>query len=257
VADVGFIDPQLDDWNVPPTTFEQQIASLAKYAEIVPLLDLPKRLAERDNHGRPIVCLTFDDGYSCVMRCALPILKRYNAPATFFVVTKYIGWDSPMPFDRWSHKNSSRVSRGAWRALEWKDIEACLSSGLVTIGAHSHEHRDGRECSAAQLNEEAERSREILLHHFGEEHARAYAYPYGSTRLGEVNTDYVNAVKKAGFSLAVSTDLGLATAKSDPFLLPRVEAHALDSGAVMRAKAIGALAPYKFTDRLRQATRTA
>jgi peptidoglycan/xylan/chitin deacetylase (PgdA/CDA1 family) len=256
VADIGFVDSQLDDWNVPPSAFERQVAALAECAEIVPLLDLPARLAEPKPGGRPLVCLTFDDGYASVMRHALPVLKRYGAPATVFLVTKYIGSKEPLPFDRWSRRNSGRVSRGAWRALNWHDLDVCLASGLVTMGAHSHEHLDGRDCTAAQLAEEAGRSREVMLKNFGERHARAYAYPYGSTRLGEVPAEYVRAVKAAGFSLAVTTDLGRAHAGGDPFLLPRVEAHALDSGAVMRAKALGAIAPYRLTDRLRQAART-
>lgn len=256
VAEVGFVDPQLDDWNVSPAVFAEHVAALAEFAEIIPLLDLPARLAGKNNSGKPLVCLTFDDGYASVMTNALPVLRRYNAPATVFLVTKYIGSDELLPFDRWSQKNSARVSKGAWRVLDWKSLEKCLASDLITVGAHSHEHLDGRECTATQLMEEAGQSREILLSRFGERHARAYAYPYGSTRLGEVSPEYVRAVRTAGFKLAVTTDLGLAHAGSDSFLLPRVEAHALDSRAVMRAKALGALAPYRLTDRLRQATRT-
>ncbi len=51
--------------------------------------------------------------------------------------------------------------------------------------------------------------------------------------------------------MAVTTDLGRATEVSDPFLLPRIEAHALDAPGVLRAKALGALAPYRLTDNLR------
>lgn len=256
VAEIDFVDPRLDDWNVTPARFERQVAALAEFADIVPLDELPARLnAPRAPGARPLVCLTFDDGYASVARHALPVLKRYGAHATAFLVTNFIGSPEPMPFDRWTRSNRERVSRGAWRALDWKDLDVCLASGLVTLGAHSHQHLDGRECTAAQLREEAEHSREILLKRFGERHASAYAYPYGSTRLGEVTDEYVDAVRAAGFQMAVTTDLGLVQAGSDPLLLPRVEAHASDTRGSLCAKAIGALAPYRFTDRLRQATR--
>lgn len=256
VAEIDFVDQQLDDWNVTPARFERQVAALAEFAEIVPLDELPARLnVPRPAGARPLVCLTFDDGYASVARHALPVLKRYGAHATAFLVTDFIGSPEPMPFDRWTRKNRARVSRGAWRALDWKDLDACLASGLITLGAHSHRHLDGRECTAGQLREEAEQSREILLTRFGERHARAYAYPYGSTRLGEVTDEYVDAVRAAGLRLAVTTDLGLARAESDPLLLPRVEAHASDSRGSLRAKALGVLAPYRLTDRLRQAAR--
>jgi len=40
--------------------------------------------------------LTFDDGYRNNITHALPILRRYNAPATFFVPTGFL--DNPRPF---------------------------------------------------------------------------------------------------------------------------------------------------------------
>lgn len=255
VAEVGFIDPQLDDWNVLPTTFAQQIAALAEAVEFVSLTDLRARLAAPSHGGKPLVCVTFDDGYANVLHQALPVLQRYRVPATIFLVTKYIGSELPLPFDRWSHKNQQRVSRHTWRALNWKEIETCLKSGLITVGAHSHQHLDGRNCSVAQMVDEAAQSHDILLQTCGTQHAEAYSYPYGSTRLGEVSPAYVRAVRQSGFRLAVTTDLGLVKKSSHPLLLPRVEAHALDSGAVLRAKAIGALAPFHVTDRLRQAAR--
>lgn len=42
------------------------------------------------------VVLTFDDGYRNNITHALPILRRYNAPATFFVPTGFL--DNPRPF---------------------------------------------------------------------------------------------------------------------------------------------------------------
>ena len=83
-----------------------------------------------------------------------------------------------------------------------------------------------------------------------------YSYPYGSRRLGQVSDDYVEAVREAGYSFAVTTDLGIARADSDPLALPRIEANAVDSAPVLRAKAAGILAPYRLTDMLRRAERS-
>jgi peptidoglycan/xylan/chitin deacetylase (PgdA/CDA1 family) len=255
VAEVGFVDPHVDDWNVPPEVFERQIAALAAFAEFVPLLDLARRLCAPS--GRPLVCLTFDDGYASVRSRALPVLKRYQVPATVFVVTGAIGRPGPMPFDRWSRRHRDRAPAEACRAMGWNELAECLGSGLITLGAHSHEHLQGQQCTPAQLSEEAGKSRAILLSQFGEAHARAYAYPYGSTRLGHVTPDYVRAVRAAGYELAVTSDLALASRESDPYLLPRVEVTAVDGPRVLRAKAAGALAPFHLTDRLRVAKRSA
>ncbi len=254
VADVDFVDGTVDDWNVHPETFERQVAALSEFAEIVPLLELPDRLrhmSDDDARTKPLVALTFDDGYASFHRHALPILRRYSAHATAFVVTGTVGVEEPQPFDGWARKNRGRTRPEDWRAMNWAELEDCVSSGLVHVGAHSHMHLRGSLCNGTQLAEEAARSREILRARLGVTQARVYAYPYGSTRLGDASDAYVEAVRAAGYETAVTTDLGLVTKESDPFLLPRIEAHALDAPRVLRAKAHGTLAPYRLTDNLR------
>jgi hypothetical protein len=128
---------------------------------------------------------------------------------------------------------------------------------LITIGSHSHRHLNGRDQNAVVLTVEAETSRRILRSRFGTAHAAAFSYPYGATRLGHVPPAYVDAVKRAGFKLAVSTDLGVASRWSDVYRLPRIEAHAVDSPLVVRAKVNGNLAAYAVVDRLRRGHRGA
>ena len=254
VADIPFVDPRLDNWNVPPDVFDFHMAALAGSAECGRLEDLPALLA---SPPRRMACVTFDDGFASVCTRALPILRRYRIPATVFVVTKFVGSDRAMPFDRWSQQNAHGAPSDASRPMTWRQVEECVASGLVTIGAHSHQHLDGRLCTSAQLQEEAEESHAILKRRLGEPHTTCYAYPYGSTRLGEVPAAYVAAVRRTGYKRAVCTDLGLATSASDPFLLPRVEASSVDSPAVIRAKVRGSLAPFRLTDWLRRADRSA
>ncbi len=251
IADLGFVDPQVDDWNVTPELFERQIRALADVAEFVPLLELPRRLATQSDASKPLVCLTFDDGYASFYEHALPILKRYDAPATAFVVTSLIGEVEPMPFDKWSQKNRARARADAWRAMTWDELESCVASGLVHVGAHGVKHLRGSQLTPSEMREEAEASRATLRGRLGETVARAYSYPYGSTRLKDVSPEYVEAVRGVGYELAVTTDLGLAQAETDLFRLPRIEAYGLDAPGVVKAKASGALAPYRLTDHLR------
>ena len=255
VADIGFVDSQLDDWNVTPAQFERQIATLLTFAEIVPLAELPARLARPEAIMKPLVSVTFDDGYTNFHSQALPVLKRFKVPATAFVVTSSIGKSEPMPFDHWALSHGRRVQPDAWRSLNWKELEECAASGLVTIGAHSHQHLRGSQCSPQQIADEVGHSREVLRSRLGQNHSSQYAYPYGNSRLGDVSTSYVAAVKDAGFEMAVTTNLGLVTAETDVYTLPRLEAHMMDSPGVMKAKALGALAPYRLTDHFRAAYR--
>jgi peptidoglycan/xylan/chitin deacetylase (PgdA/CDA1 family) len=281
IARIGFVDQRVDDWNVPPDIFERQMHMLATHATVVPLTAFISRAAAEAAAAvapamapsaagsasasamsasqrvgeRPLACVTVDDGYASAFVQALPILVRYGIPATFFVPTAYVDSHEPMPFDRWGRLNRSRVTPDTWRAATWRDLERAAKSGLVTIGSHSHQHLEGRVCDGDRLREEVERSRDELIARLGAEHARTYAYPYGNSRLGDVPAAYEDAVRAAGFELAVTTDPALARASgsSNPFRLPRLEIHQLDSSAVLRAKLRGSLAPYRAIDRLRPA----
>jgi peptidoglycan/xylan/chitin deacetylase (PgdA/CDA1 family) len=231
------------------------MAALASFAEVVPLRELASRLREHRRSATPLVSITFDDGYANVHDVVLPILKRFQLPATVFVVTGCIDSPGPMPFDRWSRAHVGHTAPVAWRPLNWRELDACIASGLVTIGSHSHHHLNALDQTPAVVAAEAERSRDILRSRLGPDHADAFSYPYGASRLGHVPPTYVDAVKRAGYALAVSTDLGVVRRSTDVYRLPRIEAHAVDSPLVLRAKMNGTLAPYTLVDRLRRAQR--
>ena len=255
VADIDFVDPNLDAWSISPRAFGRQIAALSEFAEFVRLSDVPHRLLGSQVPERPLVCVTFDDGFENFGTHALPVLIRHSVPATLFVVTSCIGSPAPMPFDRWGQKYSRLASPETWRAMTWENLEDAARTGLVSVGSHSDRHLNGSECAPEELAAEAGRSRAVLRERLRGGTSDCYAYPYGSTRLGQLTDQYVAAVREAGYKIAVSTDLGMADHKSDVLRLPRVEAHGLDSGAVIRAKARGALAPLALTDRLRTSNR--
>lgn len=255
VVDLGFVDPSHDDWNVPPALFERHLVALKACAEIVPLTELLPRCRSLPDDGRALVALTFDDGYANFHSQVLPLLKRHQVPATVFVVTSLIGSDGPPPFDSWSVKHCKRLDPEAWRPMNWAELKECAASGLVSVGGHSHRHMKATDLSPDELAEEAHRSRQVLLSELGD--IRCYAYPYGSSRLGYVPDSYVAAVAEAGYDVAATYDLGRVTADSDPLRMPRIEAHGVDSEAIIRAKVFGSLAPYQLTDRLRQAQRSA
>lgn len=254
IADLGFLDPCLDDWNVPPRQFERQVLALLDCVDIVPLAQFLLCGKQKRDARKPRVALTFDDGYANFYQHVLPILERYQVPATVFVVTSLIGQTEPPPFDGWSVKNRERVHSDAWRPMTWGELERCVASGLVAVGGHSHRHLKAPECSREQFVEEAERSRAILNSRLGD--VLAYAYPYGASRLGYVPPEYVNAVAAAGYRLAVTYDLGMVEPDTSPYRMPRIEAHAVDGPAAIRAKARGSLAPYRLTDLLRQSKRS-
>lgn len=76
-----------DPWNlaVRPDEFERQLIELRSKA----VLPLPEfvRLHTRKELPANAVAITFDDGYACNALVAAPMLKSFNYPATFFVVS--------------------------------------------------------------------------------------------------------------------------------------------------------------------------
>jgi peptidoglycan/xylan/chitin deacetylase (PgdA/CDA1 family) len=62
---------------VDPERFEKQLAELSRVVDVVPLSELALRL-RRGHRPRPVVALTFDDGYADLLHVALPLLEQYG-----------------------------------------------------------------------------------------------------------------------------------------------------------------------------------
>ncbi len=69
-----------------PRMFETLLAALAKRAEFLTLAEACARLRAGRPLSRHVVVLTFDDGLQSQFVYAYPLLQRYQAKATFFVV---------------------------------------------------------------------------------------------------------------------------------------------------------------------------
>ena len=85
-------DLENDPWSmcVSPRNFEQHLDVLRRTAQPLGL----RQLAESHRRGKVPdrgVVLTFDDGYADNLTMAVPLLERYEAPATMFITTGQIG----------------------------------------------------------------------------------------------------------------------------------------------------------------------
>ena len=97
------VGPNKSNWLLPPIStndFENQMRYLSKTHKILPLNDLAKYIIEGKTVDEKIAVVTFDDGYKDNYICAFPILKKYNIPATVFLVTGNIGTKNLFWFDK-------------------------------------------------------------------------------------------------------------------------------------------------------------
>jgi peptidoglycan/xylan/chitin deacetylase (PgdA/CDA1 family) len=92
-------DLEPDPWGlaVQPKNFAEQLQVIRKTGVIS--LSGAEPSALRPLSPRRSVALTFDDGYSDNYRYALPLLEKFEVPATFFITAGYIGKSVPFWWD--------------------------------------------------------------------------------------------------------------------------------------------------------------
>jgi peptidoglycan/xylan/chitin deacetylase (PgdA/CDA1 family) len=189
--------------------FERYCSYFTRHFDVVPLGELVHRLECGRRLNRELA-ITFDDGYRDNFENAAPVLEKFSLPATFFVITQWIGTDVVPWWDR------KRGVRHPW--MTWDQVRALHRRGF-DVGAHTRTHVDlGSVCGGDARNE-------ILGSRLDLERELAapvdlFAYPYG--RWNNVTEPNIELVKAAGFRCCSSGCGGINTAGTDPFHLRRV-----------------------------------
>lgn len=83
--------------------FEEQMKYISENKKVCTLRELSSMLQSEDPCPPDCVAVTFDDSFKNVRTVALPVLKKYNIPATFFVTTGMVDNDRLFWVDRLEH----------------------------------------------------------------------------------------------------------------------------------------------------------
>jgi len=86
--------------HIPVDIFEEQICFFKKYYQVISLKAIIECIRNKKMLPDRSVAVTFDDGYKNNYKVAMPILKKYEVPATIFLTTGYIGRQKYLPMDR-------------------------------------------------------------------------------------------------------------------------------------------------------------
>ena len=114
--------------------FEEQIRFLKKHYQILSASELESYLNQNENYKRKnCVLITFDDGYEDNYINALPILKKYNCPAIFFISTSYIGNNNQFEHD------SELQPLLNFKKMDWEQLKDAMQHD-IEIGVHSDIH---------------------------------------------------------------------------------------------------------------------
>jgi peptidoglycan/xylan/chitin deacetylase (PgdA/CDA1 family) len=106
-------DPgELDDESPNAHQFDAHLGEIVRHFPIVSLAEGVTRLRTGTLPG-DAVSITFDDGYRSVYTVALPILEKYRAPATVFLLTDWI--DKGTPY--WWHRVRDMIRQSSVQRL--------------------------------------------------------------------------------------------------------------------------------------------
>jgi len=245
------IDTTGSEMSVFPGDFEQQMAYLKRKGyKVISLQDFYGRYLGLKTGGQRLVVITFDDGYKNNFEHAFPILRKFDFPASVFVVTSCVGgkpkWLNEViadleDFCRHNQAKKESVCSSKERhsflkslpqlklkleiealkkiadfpMLDWVEIGE-MSKGLISFYSHSSTHPHLIELTDSQVDQELRVSNEILEEKLGKR-AEFFCYPYGSH---SPRTE--SLVRAAGFAGACALDEDWDSACEDPFSLKRI-----------------------------------
>jgi hypothetical protein len=148
--------------DLPESLFRQQMAAVAASGRGTSLENALSWLAGEEPAEPPPVAVTFDDGTADVVETALPILVDYGVPATLYVATAFVEHRRPFP--------------GGARPASWGALADGCSTGLLTVGSHTHDHLLLDRVEEEAAIEQLDRSRALIEDRLGMP-AADFAYP--------------------------------------------------------------------------------
>jgi peptidoglycan/xylan/chitin deacetylase (PgdA/CDA1 family) len=177
--------------------FEQQLTRLRDIADLVNVDDALNTLAPGTT-GRH-VCLTFDDGNESAFNHALPILSARSVPATFFIVSDWIGRPS---------------------TITWNNCRTLIANGM-TVASHGATHRRLAELDGPEVLADLVRSRERIELETGRA-CLHFACPWGQPGTDYLPTRDPGLAREAGYRSFFSTVPRRARPGALGEVLPRI-----------------------------------
>lgn len=206
--------------DLPVETFAEQMAAVAATGMVLSLDDAVARLEAGESVAGNVV-VTFDDGTADFADEALPVLVRHDVPATVYVATEHI------EANRWFPDHGVPMS--------WSGLADALSTGLVTVGSHTHTHALLDRASDGMVAFELDRSVELIGSRLGVT-ADHFAYPKALTPSASAE-----AVVRDRFRSAALAGTRANPAGTDVFRLARSPVQAADGRRWFERKLAGGM----------------
>ncbi|MDD5068947.1 MAG: polysaccharide deacetylase family protein [Candidatus Pacebacteria bacterium] len=203
---------------VSPEYFETHLRFLKKNYKVIPLSKLSGELIAGTITGRE-AAITFDDGYQDNLTNALPLLEKYNLPATIFITTSSLGKRASYEWDM-EYKETDRAN-----FLSETEIKALSSHPLIEIGAHTLTHPRLIDLDPKEQRIQIERSKTALEQITGKR-ISSFAYPFGGYSDFDKTSERI--VEELGFDFGYSNTQRFARKTKNRFCIPRINIREYD-----------------------------
>lgn len=192
-----------------PETFEQHLRWMTRLGwRFITFSQMADNMDSGQAPKGKTAVITFDDGHRDNFTTALPIMQRYNALGTIFVVAGEIG--NTLRFEC-SQPDGEQI-------LTTDEILALIDAG-VDIQSHGMTHRRLTDLTDAEVLAEMKDSKQVL-EDLTRKRIDLFAYPFGSVRRS-----FETLAKQAGYRAAVSTYRGRShNPESERYFLKRISA---------------------------------
>lgn len=185
--------------------FEEQMNFLNNAdIEIISLSSLVNIMNNKEGFEKDYVVLTFDDGCERFQTMVIPILQKYDMPATIYPVSGELG----------NIASWSKVVNPDLKILSEDNLKKVAESG-IDIGGHTVNHIKLGETPLSVANREVINCK-IHLEKVINRSLHSFSYPHGS-----YNGEIVQLVMSSGFDCAVTCISSFIYGNEDIFQLPR------------------------------------
>lgn len=203
-------DDLRDSVTVGIEQFDKQMAVIKKKYTVVSIEEIISGNIPR-NTMRPLVAVTFDDGYLDNYENAVPILLKHQIPAAFFISTGMMGSKNGFAHDL------SKLGK-ALPNMNWQQVMQMKQLGF-TIGSHTVNHINCAKDDPNKVSEEIIESKKILEEKLNLKNI-IFAYPFGAKQ--DMNSEILEVVSKSGFIGCLSAYGGRNENTIDPFNVLRM-----------------------------------
>lgn len=189
--------------------FDQHMAYIAANFQTVSLKQIVEGTVPR-NTTKPIIAVSFDDGYLDNFENAAPILLKHQVPCTFFVSTEKIRDNRPFDHDL-------RALGFGLDNMSWTQARQMNDWGLH-FGSHTQNHVDLAAIDDELALRELEGSLNDLRKELGQEQV-FIAFPYG--RKKHITKQRVAMMQELGYAACFSAYGGLNAKEMNLFDIKR------------------------------------